>query len=100
MALLLPLAFGILLGVLQWALLLWAEAGLRGMASDLAWRTASHQASGRESVQVDGVSNLEVDVQRDSHIVRVTVSGEAVRLLPFVETRIVQSARVPTERLS
>lgn len=99
-ALLLPLAFGIFLGVLQWALLLWAEAGLRGLAADLGWQAASHGAAGTEQVTVAGVSNLAVDVRRGPRLTVVTASGDAVRVLPFVDTRVMQSLEVPTERLS
>lgn len=100
LVLLLPLAFGIFLAVLQWALLLWAEAGARGVASDLAWQAASHQARGREQVVVAGVNNLSVDIHRSSTDAVVTVRGEAVRLLPFVDVGVHQSIRVPVERLS
>ena len=100
LALLLPVAFGIFLGVLQWALMLWAEAGMRGVATEFAWQVASHRAAGHEQVKVEGVSNLDVDIRRGTHNALVTVRGDALRVLPFVDTHVVQSVQVPTERLS
>lgn len=98
-ALLLPLAFSVLLGLLQWSLLLWAEAGARGAAGDIAWDAASLGARGTRRVSVDGLTSPEVDVRQDGTHTVVTVSGEAIRVVPFVDVSVAQKVRVPTERL-
>ncbi|MGO1383935.1 MAG: hypothetical protein ACTHWA_11705 [Arachnia sp.] len=105
--LLFPIAFGVLLLTLQWALMAWAGASALAAAQDGARTSAviSGTASAGESVAKQAASNgslenVEVDASRGAIRTTVTVRGTAPSLIPGLRPTVSKTAEVPTERLS
>lgn len=107
LTLLFPVAFGILLLALQWAMVSWAHATALAAAQDGA-RVAAvvhGSASAGESAALDAADNgalghVSVRVQRGSTRTSVTLTGSAVSVLPGYTPTVITTAEVPTERLT
>ncbi len=98
-ALLLPVAFTVLLGLLQWSFLLWAEAEARGIASNTAWDAASIGGRYEKAGNTAALRDVSVDVERGEQVTVAIVSGHALRLLPGIDLTVRQRAEVPSERV-
>lgn len=106
-ALLFPLAFGVLLLALQWAMLSWAEATALAAAQDGARVAAGfngspgHGSTTAASAADNGsLSDVQVAVERGPARTTVTVTGSAVSVLPGLVPQVSKSAELPTERLT
>ncbi len=107
LTLLFPVAFGILLLTLQWAMVSWAHATALAAAQDGARVAAvvNGSASAGESAALDAADNgalghVSVLVQRGSTRTSVTLTGSAMSVLPGYTPTVVTTAEVPTERLT
>lgn len=107
LTLLFPLAFGVLLLTLQWAMVSWAESSALAAAQDGARVTAalSGSVTAGESVALGAASNgsledIRVTVTRGASSTTVTVTGSAPSLLPGYRPQVSRSSEVPTERLT
>lgn len=106
-ALLFPVALGILLLTLQWAMLAWGEATALAAAQDGARAAAvihGSDAAG-ETVAMAAADNgsldsLAVTSDRGPRTTTVTVSGSVSGILPGFSTTIRRTAEMPTERLT
>ena len=107
LTLLFPVAFGILLLTLQWAMVSWADATALAAAQDGA-RAASvvnGSAAAGESMALDAAANgsmngVAVTSTRGATRTSVTVTGSATSVLPGYTPRVSKTAEVPTERLT
>ncbi len=106
-ALLFPVAFGMLLLTLQWALVAWADASALAAAQDGArasavinGSSATGESVAREAAANGALENVEVTVARGAITTMVTVRGTAQSLLPGVRPTVSKAAEVPTERLT
>ena len=102
---LLPVTFAVLLAVLQWAFLYWAEAPAlaaaqegAAVASVLDGSAAAGEGAAARAADTGGLSAILVDVERGPGETRATVSGRAVSLLWPRE--VSKTVVVATERLS
>ncbi len=107
LTLLFPLAFGVLLLTLQWALLAWSDASALAAAQDGARASAvingsaaAGESVAREAADNGSLENVEVLVSRGGTRTTVTVWGTAPTLLPGVRPAVSKTAEVPTERLT
>ncbi len=107
LALLFPVAFGVLLLTLQWAMVAWADASALAAAQDGARVTAvlNGSVAAGESVALEAadngsLENIGVLVSRGATRTTVTVSGTSPSLLPGVRPAVSKTAHVPTERLT
>ncbi len=107
LTLLFPLAFGILLLTLQWAMVSWADASALAAAQDGARVAAAvnGSASAGESAARDAANNgslasVSVEVHRNATRTAVTVSASAPSVIPGFHPVVRKSAEVPTERLT
>ncbi|RMB60114.1 pilus assembly protein [Tessaracoccus antarcticus] len=105
--LLFPLAFGVLLLTLQWAMVSWAGATALAAAQDGARSAAAINGSAPagQSTALAAADNgsllgLDVTVTRTADRTTVTVSGLAPSVLPGFTSRVSKNAQVPTERLT
>lgn len=105
--LLFPLAFGILLLTLQWAMVAWGDATALAAAQDGARVTAAINGSpgAGESVALGAASNgslggISVSVVRGAARTSVTVRGTPVTLIPGLSPSVSRTADVSTERLT
>lgn len=105
--LLFPLAFGILLLTLQWAMVSWAGSSALAAAQDGARVAAAinGSASAGESAAKEAAGNgslnaVEVSVNRGATRTSVSVSGSAPSVIPGVHPLVRKTAEVPTERLT
>lgn len=105
--LLFPLAFGVLLLALQWALVSWADATALAAAQDGA-RVASgiHGTTGSGRTTAAGaadngsLTSIGVVVDRSGTQTAVTVSGHAISVVPGWNPAISRTASRPTERVT
>lgn len=105
--LLFPVAFGVLLLTLQWAMVAWGEASALAAAQDGARVTAAIDGStgagesvARAAASNGSLSGINVSVVRGSANTSVTVSGSSVSLLPGLTPSVSRTAEIPTERLT
>lgn len=105
--LLFPVAFGILLLTLQWAMVSWADATALAAAQDGARAAAVIDGSAavgeslaREASENGSLDAVAVVATRGATRTTVTVSGQAVSLLPGYSASIRKSAEAPTQRLT
>ena len=105
--LLFPLAFGILLLTLHWAMVSWGGATALAAAQDGARAAAALDGSpaAGESVAASAADNgsltaVDVNVTRSGVWTTVTVSGKAQSVLPGIISHVSKTAQVPTERLT
>lgn len=105
--LLFPVAFGVLLLTLQWAMVTWGESSALAAAQDGARVTAAINGTtgAGESVALEAASNgslsgVSVIVVRGSSRTSVTVRGSAVSLLPGLTPSVSRTSEIPTERLT
>ncbi|MEZ5086446.1 MAG: TadE/TadG family type IV pilus assembly protein [Tessaracoccus sp.] len=101
-----PLAFVIFLGVVQWALVSWAQASALAAAQDGAAVAAAFDGTtqaGQQAAQLaadnGSMGSFSVDVQRGPQQTRVTVRGTAHTLLPELMGTVEKTVDRPTERL-
>ena len=107
LTLLFPLAFGVLLLTLQWAMVSWAESSALAAAQDGARTSAAVSGSvaagetvARDAASNGSLENLRVTVTRGSTTTTVRVEGAAPSLLPGYKPMVSRTAEVPTERLT
>lgn len=107
LTLLFPVAFGVLLLTLQWALLAWSDASALAAAQDgarvsalLNGSVAAGESVAREAAANGSLENIEVIVLRDATRTTVTVRGTSPSLLPGVTNAVHKTVDVPTERLT
>lgn len=105
--LLFPLALGVLLLALQWALVSWADASALAAAQDGARVAATHRGADADgiatAVEASGngsLSEVQVGISRGSGEVVVTVTGRAASFVPGWSPAISRAARVPVERVT
>lgn len=103
--LLLPLTFGILLLVLQWSLVHWAESTALAAAQEGAAVASAHDGSGaagstaaRQVADNGSLHSVTVAVDRGVSQTSVTVTGTASVLL--WSRPVIQTAIAPTERVT
>lgn len=107
LTLLFPVAFGVLLLTLQWAMVAWADASALAAAQDGARVTAVLNGSpaAGESVAMEAAANgslenIQIMVSRGATRTSVTVRGTSPSLIPGVRPMVSKTAEVPTERLT
>lgn len=107
LSLLLPLAIGVFLLALQWAMVSWATTTAHAAAQDAARAAAAHDASasdGRrvaiEAAENGSLSGVTATVDRAAFTTTATVRGQALTVVPLFPTTIEATANVPTERLT
>ncbi len=105
--LLFPVAFGMLLLTLQWALVAWADASALAAAQDgarvsavMKGSEAAGESVAREAATNGSLDNIEVLVSRGAVLTTVTVRGTSQALLPGITPAVSKTAEVPTERLT
>lgn len=105
--LLFPLAFGVLLLALQWALVSWAQATALAAAQDGARIVSGVHGTpdGGTTAAVDAASNGSMSgvgavVTRTATDAAVTVNGQALSVVPGWSPRISQTATRPVERVT
>lgn len=105
--LLLPLAFGVLLLTMQWALVAWAEATALAAAQDGARQAAALHGRAADGERlawaaVDNGSLLDVDVAivRGSTLTEAVVSGRALSVVPGWDPGVEKRVQVPSERVT
>lgn len=105
--LLFPLAFGILLLTLQWAMVAWADATALAAAQDGArvaavinGSEAAGESLAREAAENGSLNGVAVAVTRGAARTTATVTGSASSVLPGYTATVRKTAEVPTERLT
>ena len=105
LAVLLPLAVGIFLLLLQWSLVSWAEATALAAAQESAAQAAAldgtvadGQAAGRDVAANGSLSEVAVAVDRGARQTTATVSGRAVAVL--WPQRVTRTVVATTERVT
>lgn len=105
--LLFPVAFGVLLLTLQWAMISWAHATALAAAQDgarvaavLHGSAAAGESAAREATENGALGHVSVVVLRGSTRTSVTLTGSAMSVLPGYTPTVVTTAEVPTERLT
>ncbi|MDO5736305.1 MAG: pilus assembly protein [Propionibacteriaceae bacterium] len=106
-ALLFPVALGILLLTLQWAMVSWADSTALAAAQDGARvaALANGSAVAGESIALDAAQNgslngVAVAITRGATRTSVTVTGSATSVLPGFAPQVSKTAEVATERLT
>ncbi len=107
LTLLFPLAFGILLLTLQWAMVSWANSSALAAAQDGARVAAAINGSAsagesvaREAAENGSLDSVAVSVSRGPTRTSLTVSGSAASVIPGIHPVVRKTAEVPTERLT
>ncbi len=102
-----PLVAAALWLAMQWAMITWAHATALAAAQDGArttaalgatpgqGRTAALQAAGNGSL-----NQITIDATRGSTLTSVTVTGDALRVIPGFPVHIDVTATAPTQRLT
>lgn len=105
--LLFPVAFGILLLTLQWAMVSWAGATALAAAQDGARAAALLNGSetvgeslAREATANGSLDGVEVGISRGAVRTTATVTGTAPSVLPGYTPAIRKTAEAPTQRLT
>ena len=107
LTLLFPLAFGVLLLTLQWAMVAWADASALSAAQDgarvaavLNGSTTAGESAARDAASNGSLEHVHVQVSRDATRTTVTVQGTPPSLIPGITPSVSKTAAVPTERLT
>lgn len=107
LTLLFPLAFGILLLGLQWALSSWAEATALAAAQDGARAVAgfggdasSARQAAHTATQNGSLSDVTVEVELSQTRVVVVVEGRPMSVVPGFTPTVTRSAHAPVERIT
>ena len=106
LTLLFPLAFSVLLLTLQWALTSWASATALAAAQDGARQGAMHpdfnsvQEIATTSAGNGSLTGLSVEITIGSRHTQVTVTGNAVSVIPGWQTQVSETASRPAERVT
>ena len=105
--LLFPLVLSALWLAMQWAMLSWANATALAAAQDGARTAAALNATGSQgeaaatSAASNGsIDNLTVSANRAARLTTVTVTGQALQVIPGFPTDIAVTATAPTQRLT
>lgn len=107
LSLLFPLAFGVLLLTMQWAMVAWADATALAAAQDAARHAAARggtaaagQRVGTAAAANGSMEHVRVAVERGALRTSVSVTGSAQSVIPGFSPSIVKTVDVPTERLT
>lgn len=107
LSLLFPLAFGVLLLTMQWAMVAWADATALAAAQDAARHAAARggtaaagQRVGTAAAANGSMEHVRVAVERGALRTSVSVTGSAHSVIPGFSPSIVKTVDVPTERLT
>lgn len=105
--LLFPVAFGMLLLTLQWAMVSWAGATALAAAQDGARAAAlvngseaMGEALAREAADNGALNGVAVVINRGAVRTTVTVSGTAPAVLPGFSPAVRKTVEAPTQRLT
>lgn len=105
--LLFPLVLAALWLAMQWAMLSWANATALAAAQDGARTAAALNATGSHgeaaatgAASNGSIDNLTVSANRAARLTTVTVTGQALQVIPGFPTGIQVTATAPTQRLT
>jgi Flp pilus assembly protein TadG len=107
MAIIFPVTVFIIFGIIQFGLWYHAAAIARSAAQEGARAASAYQANaaagtaGAEHVLTDNagglISHVHVVPYRDTEVATVTVSGQALQVIPFIALAVHGSATAPVE---